>query len=91
MQAGTVLDGRYRLIQPIGAGGFGQVWKAHDPRVDRKVAVKVLAGDGGADHDRQVARFAARLRSPAVFPTRTSSPCTTSDPRCTKGVCTPTW
>ncbi|MDQ1013525.1 protein kinase domain-containing protein [Streptomyces afghaniensis] len=58
MQAGTVLDGRYRLIQPIGAGGFGQVWKAHDPRVDRKVAVKVLAGDGGADHDRQVARFA---------------------------------
>jgi serine/threonine-protein kinase len=29
-----------------------------DPRVDRKVAVKVLAGDGGADHDRQVARFA---------------------------------
>jgi serine/threonine-protein kinase len=29
-----------------------------DPRVDRKVAVKVPAGDGGADHDRQVARFA---------------------------------
>jgi serine/threonine-protein kinase len=58
VQAGTVLDGRYRLIQPIGAGGFGQVWKAHDPRVDREVAVKVLAGDGGADHDRQVARFA---------------------------------
>jgi serine/threonine-protein kinase len=58
VQAGTVLDGRYRLIQPIGAGGFGQVWKAHDPRVDRKVAVKVLAGEGGADHERQVARFA---------------------------------
>jgi serine/threonine-protein kinase len=58
VQAGTVLDGRYRLIQPIGAGAFGQVWKAHDPRVDRNVAVKVLAGEGGADHDRQVARFA---------------------------------
>ncbi|MFH9090505.1 protein kinase [Streptomyces sp. NPDC017673] len=58
MQAGAVLDGRYRLIEPIGAGGFGQVWKAHDPKVDRLVAVKVLAGDGGADHDRQVARFA---------------------------------
>ncbi|MFJ6053615.1 protein kinase [Streptomyces sp. NPDC092307] len=58
MQAGTVLDGRYRLIQPIGAGGFGQVWKAHDPKVDRHVAVKILTGDGGPDHDRQVARFA---------------------------------
>ena len=58
MQAGAVLDGRYRLIEPIGAGGFGQVWKAHDPKVDRLVAVKVLTGDGSADNDRQVARFA---------------------------------
>ncbi|MFH8419304.1 protein kinase domain-containing protein [Streptomyces collinus] len=58
MQAGTVLDGRYRLIEPLGAGGFGQVWQAHDPKVDRLVAVKVLTGNGSADHDRQVARFA---------------------------------
>ncbi|MEE1943083.1 protein kinase [Streptomyces sp. TRM 70361] len=58
MQAGTVLDGRYRLIEQLGTGGFGQVWKAHDPKVDRLVAVKVLTGDGNADSDRQVARFA---------------------------------
>ncbi|MEU5646847.1 protein kinase domain-containing protein [Streptomyces milbemycinicus] len=58
MQAGTVLDGGYRLVELIGAGGFGQVWKAHDSRVDRLVAVKVLTGDGSADSDRQVARFA---------------------------------
>ncbi|MFI1606963.1 serine/threonine-protein kinase [Streptomyces griseofuscus] len=58
MRAGTVLDGRYRLIEPIGSGGFGQVWKAHDPKVDRLVAVKVLTSDGSADNDRQVARFA---------------------------------
>ncbi|MFI1067020.1 protein kinase [Streptomyces spororaveus] len=58
MRAGTVLDGRYRLIEPIGVGGFGQVWKAHDPKVDRQVAVKVLTGDGGPEGRRQVARFA---------------------------------
>lgn len=58
MQEGTVLDGRYRLIEAIGTGGFGQVWKAHDPKIDRLVAVKVLTGDGSTDNDRQVARFA---------------------------------
>ena len=58
MQAGTVLDGRYRLVELIGAGGFGQVWKAHDPKVDRLVAVKVLTGGGSADGSRHVARFA---------------------------------
>ncbi|WP_308406597.1 protein kinase [Streptomyces sp. AC555_RSS877] len=56
MQEGTVLDGRYRLIEAIGAGGFGQVWAAHDPKIDRLVAVKVLTGDAGSS--RQVARFA---------------------------------
>jgi eukaryotic-like serine/threonine-protein kinase len=58
VRSGTVLDGRYRLIEPIGAGGFGQVWKAHDPKIDRLVAVKVLTGDGSTGTDRQVARFA---------------------------------
>ncbi len=58
MRAGTVLDGRYQLIEAIGAGGFGQVWKAYDPKVDRLVAVKVLASDGGADSSQQSARFA---------------------------------
>ncbi|MFJ4526332.1 hypothetical protein ACIP4Y_36400 [Streptomyces sp. NPDC088810] len=58
MQEGTVLDGRYRLIEPIGAGGFGQTWKAHDPKVGRLVAVKVLTGDGSVDNDPQAARCA---------------------------------
>ena len=34
--------GRYRLEHRIGAGGFGVVWKAHDTKLEREVAVKVV-------------------------------------------------
>ena len=40
--AGRVLDGRYRLIMPIGTGGIGRVYRATDTKLQRDVAVKVL-------------------------------------------------
>ena len=39
---GRVLDGRYRILAPIDRGGMATVYEAHDARLDRDVAVKVM-------------------------------------------------
>ena len=63
--------GRYRILDKLGAGGRGEVWRAHDTRLDRGVALKVLPGDRFADEtarERLVreARVASRLNHPNI-------------------------
>lgn len=68
--AGQLL-GHYRLIERIGSGGQGEVWRAHDERFDRDVALKilserVLASQSARERFRQEARAVGRLNHPNI-------------------------
>ena len=54
--------GKYQITGVLGQGGMGIVLKAHDPMIDRDVAVKVLAEHLAAD-ERALARFLAEAKS----------------------------
>jgi serine/threonine-protein kinase len=62
--ADLILGERYRLIEPIAAGGMGTVWRAEDQRLDRLVAVKVL-NEGLAEDPRFLERFRREARAAA--------------------------
>ena len=64
--------GPYRITAPIGAGGMGEVYRAHDTRLERDVAVKVLSrtlvGDAEAMRRfEQEARAAGMLNHPNIL------------------------
>jgi len=56
----------YRLIDKIGAGGMGVVWKAEDTRLQRQIALKVLPEAMAADPERR-ARFEREARAVAAL------------------------
>jgi predicted Ser/Thr protein kinase len=58
LSAGTKL-GPYEIVAPIGAGGMGEVYRAHDPRMGRDVAVKISAERFSARFSREVHAVAA--------------------------------
>jgi hypothetical protein len=64
----SLVLGRYRLRERLGAGGFGVVWRAHDELLHREVAVKRIALPAGGDSERATreALAAARLSHPAI-------------------------
>jgi len=57
---------RYTIAKRIGAGAMGTVYEAHDPELDRKVAIKVLRGAGSADRLKREAQMLAKLHHPNV-------------------------
>lgn len=74
-QQARVIGGRYQVVQELGRGGMGIVWRAWDQVIGREVAIKELhLPDGVPPAERQVfeervlreARTAGRLNDPAV-------------------------
>jgi serine/threonine protein kinase/formylglycine-generating enzyme required for sulfatase activity/dienelactone hydrolase len=56
--------GHYRIVEQIGAGGMGVVYRAHDERLDRDVAIKVLPEEVAQSGDR-LARFEREAKAVA--------------------------
>src|SRR5215204_2096759 len=70
LTTGTDL-GLYRILDTIGKGGMGEVYRALDPRLDRDVAIKVLPAELAASHEmldrfRREARAVAAVNHPAI-------------------------
>ncbi len=64
--------GNYKVLSPLGAGGMGEVLLAHDARLDRKVAIKILPAEFTRDANRlerfeREARAASALNHPNIL------------------------
>lgn len=65
--------GRFKLIARLGSGGFGTVYRAYDPQLQREVALKVarperLTEDGALERFMREARSAAQFNHPNIVP-----------------------
>ena len=68
-EIGSVLGGRYRLVELLGQGGMATIYRARDAQLDRDVAVKLLRPEFGRDPD-----FLARFRDEAKAAASLSHP-----------------
>jgi serine/threonine protein kinase/Tol biopolymer transport system component len=68
---GSQMLSHYRVLERIGAGGMGEVWRAQDTRLGREVAIKVLLAEAAGDPSRlkrfeKEARSASALNHPSI-------------------------
>jgi serine/threonine protein kinase len=69
---GTQL-GPYRILDKLGEGGMGEVYRARDPRLNRPIAIKILPEPLAADGERR-ARFDREAQSLAALNHPNTSP-----------------
>jgi len=74
---GRQIDGRYRVLQRLGQGGMGLVYKARHEALDRTVAIKVLRPELSPD-EQFVKRFLLEARAVARLRNVHTVWCTTS-------------
>jgi eukaryotic-like serine/threonine-protein kinase len=70
LAAGAIIS-HYRIVEKLGASGMGEVYLAHDPKLDCKVALKILPAEVAPYRDRmerfvREAKAAAALNHPYV-------------------------
>jgi serine/threonine protein kinase len=69
--SGDVVAGQYEIRALLGSGGMGQVYEAHDRELNRRVAIKVLAGAIDSAHLRREGQALAAIRHPSIVTVHT--------------------
>jgi serine/threonine protein kinase len=67
--------GPYQIVGPLGAGGMGEVYRAHDTRLERDVAIKILSKEMSGNASRKQrfereAKIISSLNHPHIWRSR---------------------
>ena len=69
LEKGNFINNRYEIINPVGAGGMSDVYKAKDHKLNRNVAIKVLKTEYSKDK-----KFCIKIQSRGTVSCKSYSP-----------------
>ena len=76
LTTGSTFAGRYQVIEELGTGGMGRVYKVFDTKIKEKVALKLIKPEVASDKE-TIERFATRSAWPEGSAIGTSARCST--------------